>query len=317
MLSLTVTIDRFDGQKRYVSHYECTYKEQDTVLDLLNQIKEQYDQTLTFTANCRSAICGACAIKVNGRAVLACSTLLSELVRVFEVNEIRLQPLDNYRVIRDLAVDWEPKVSRLMEIKPWVEQSKKYTKDRPALQTREELKKFKQDTTCIFCGICASGCNKLSVGEADLIGPIVFSKAYSMLSDSRHCRKEEQLQAVMAKGLWKCMHCQECVSACPQAISPAQAIAFMRAVSIKKNKHNVGARHALAFYHDIKHTGRLDETLLAPKTEGFFKAALRLPTALKLLRRGKLKVLPLPKKIAQIHQVRKMLSELEKREDNE
>lgn len=317
MLHLTVTIDRFDGQKRYDSHYECTYKEQDTVLDLLNQIKEQYDLTLTFTANCRSAICGACAIKVNGRAVLACSTLLSELVRVFKTNEIRLQPLDNYRVVRDLAIDWESKVSRLMEIRPWVEQSKKYTKERPALQTHEELKKFKQEATCIFCGICASGCNKLSACEADFYEPYVYSKAYRILRDSRHCKKEKQLQAVMAKGLWKCMHCQECVSACPQEISPAQAIAFMRAASIKKNKHNVGARHALAFYHDIKRAGRLDETLLAPKTEGFFKAALRLPTALKLLRRGKLKILLLPKKIAQIHQVRKILSELEKGEDNE
>ena len=317
MLKLTVTIDRFDGQKSYVSHYECSYEEQDTVLDLLNQIKEKYDQTLTFTANCRSAICGACAVKVNGRAVLACSTLLSELVLVFQTNKIKLQPLDNYRVIRDLAVDWEPKVSRLTEINPWLEQGNQYAKDRPALQTREELKKFKQDTTCIFCGICASGCNKLSACGADFYEPYVYSKAYRILSDSRHCKKEKQLQAVMAKGLWKCMHCQECVSSCPQGVSPAQAISFMRAVSIKKNKHNAGARHALAFYHDIKHMGRLDETLLAPKTEGLLKAAMRLPTALKLLRRGKLKILPLPKKIAQIRQVRKMFSELEKKEDNE
>lgn len=32
------------------------------------------DITLNFTASCQSAICGACAVRVNGYSYLACDT---------------------------------------------------------------------------------------------------------------------------------------------------------------------------------------------------------------------------------------------------
>lgn len=314
MLEFKVTIDRFDGQQAYISYYNCSYNEQGTMLDLLQHIKEEHDSTLAFTANCRSAICGACAVRVNDRAVLACSTLLADMTQLFHTNKLYIQPLANYKIIRDLVVDWEPKVTRLTKVEPWLVPSKKYTKQNPALQTQGELAKFHSDTNCILCGICASSCNKLSANGKDFYEPYVYSKAHRMLSDSRHCQGKNQLQAVMDKGLWKCMHCQECVSSCPQGVSPAQDIALMRAASIKVSKNNLGARHALAFYNDIRNLGRLDETFLAPKTEGLLKAATRLSTALKLLRRGKLKLLPIPKKIKEIKQVRILLSELAHKE---
>ena len=40
----------------------------------MNDIKWSQDGTLSYRMSCRHAICGSCAIKVNGKSVLACKT---------------------------------------------------------------------------------------------------------------------------------------------------------------------------------------------------------------------------------------------------
>ena len=307
MTVVQVEVERFDGEKNYFSQYRLVAT--GTVLDLLHHIKNEYDSSLTFVANCRSGICGACAVRVNALAVLACSTPVEELLTVFKTNTLLIQPLANYQVIRDLVVDWEPKVERLCEIKPWLIVDPSYDRSHPPLQSAAELEKYNIDTHCSLCGICVSSCSKLSCDDRDYYEPYVYAKAHRFLNDCRHTTGKQQLQAVLAKGLWKCMHCQECVANCPQQVSAAQDIANLKARSLSIDNKNLGAKHALAFYHDIRTIGRLDETLLAPKTEGLLKAALRLPTAIKLLRHGKIHILPLREKIntTDIRKILKML----------
>ncbi|HEC24791.1 MAG TPA: succinate dehydrogenase/fumarate reductase iron-sulfur subunit, partial [bacterium] len=45
-----------------------------TVLNALISIKSEIDGTLSFRRSCRSAICGSCAMKINGISKLACKT---------------------------------------------------------------------------------------------------------------------------------------------------------------------------------------------------------------------------------------------------
>src|SRR3989442_3685982 len=45
-----------------------------TVLDALIRIKNEQDGRLTFRYSCRSAICGSCAMTINGAEKLACRT---------------------------------------------------------------------------------------------------------------------------------------------------------------------------------------------------------------------------------------------------
>ena len=49
-----------------------------TVLDGLIKIREEVDNTLTLRCSCRSAICGSCAMRINGQAMLACNTKVSD-----------------------------------------------------------------------------------------------------------------------------------------------------------------------------------------------------------------------------------------------
>jgi succinate dehydrogenase / fumarate reductase iron-sulfur subunit len=78
--------------------------------------------------------------------------------------------------------------------------------------------------------------------------------------------------------------------------------------------NNAGARHALAFYDDIKNTGRLNEMKMALKTEGIIKSMTRLPFALRLLRRGKMNPLHWPAKVKGIEQIRAILRAVEEAE---
>jgi fumarate reductase iron-sulfur subunit len=71
-----------------------------TLFIALNQIREKQDPGLQFDFACRSAICGSCAMMVNGRPALACRTLTADLPE-----SIHLYPLPVFQLVGDLSVD--------------------------------------------------------------------------------------------------------------------------------------------------------------------------------------------------------------------
>ena len=65
-----------------------------TLFTALSRIREEIDPSLQFDFVCRSAICGSCALLVNGRPKLACHTRTSELPK-----QITLMPLPFFRLV--------------------------------------------------------------------------------------------------------------------------------------------------------------------------------------------------------------------------
>ncbi len=297
-------VRRFDGQKAFWQEYAFDHEANKTVLWGLQKIKETIDPSLAFVAACRSAVCGACAVRVNGEALLACETPLDGLLSRFG-NTLVIEPLGNFTVLRDLVVDWEPKAARLAEAKPWLMPKAEFSAADGCRQSPAEAKRINAQTNCILCGACASECNKLSTGDDDFYEPFVYTKAGKFVADSRDGAPGEHLRPVLERGLWKCVHCQECVTKCPKRVAPAEDIAALRRASIAQGlTNNPGARHALAFCGDITGTGRLNEATMAVKTEGLLKSATRLPFALRLLWRGKLNPLHFPAPVEGIEGVR-------------
>jgi len=84
-------------KKETLDTFEVPYTEGMTVQILLRSIYENIDPTLAFRDfRCGQGICNTCRIKVNGRAVRSCETL----VRPGE--EILLEPA-NDEIIKDLV----------------------------------------------------------------------------------------------------------------------------------------------------------------------------------------------------------------------
>ena len=120
MRQITYHIHRYNEGRSYVQTYSFDYEPDRTILWGLQKIKDTIDPTLTFIAACRSAVCGACSIKVNGQAMLGCESKIDTLSERFGSDEFDIAPLGNFDVIRDLAVDWEAKVNRLKTVAPWI-----------------------------------------------------------------------------------------------------------------------------------------------------------------------------------------------------
>ena len=51
----------------------------DRFVDVLNEIKWRQDGTLTFRRSCVHGVCGSDAMRLNGRNMLACKTLVQDL----------------------------------------------------------------------------------------------------------------------------------------------------------------------------------------------------------------------------------------------
>ena len=282
-----------------------------TVLDCLNLIKWQQDGTLSFRMSCRSAICGSCAVKVNGHARLACKT---QVVDVVVNGEVKVEPLGNLKVIKDLIVDLEPFWSSLEKVEPWLvpDESKVYERER--LQSHDDQMKIDQASTCILCASCYSDCNVLEV-DKKFLGPASLAKAQRFVYDTRDSKSESRLSFLSREhGMWDCTHCAECSTRCPTEAKPLERIVELRTAAIMAgHTGNNGARHVLGFresvggFKGIGGSGLLNENYLPVRSVGFSLAGIFsiIPVGIRMIVRGKNPPI-IPHIIDKVGEVRKM-----------
>ena len=87
----------------------------DRLLDCLIRIRGEQDPTLSFRMSCAHGICGSDGMRINGICGLACQ----KLVKDFK-DEILIEPLPVFKVIKDLVVDLDPFFEKYQSIKPYL-----------------------------------------------------------------------------------------------------------------------------------------------------------------------------------------------------
>src|SRR3989338_9967925 len=107
-----------EGCEPFLQAYDIEAKEGMTILDALHFVKDEQDGTLAFRRSCRSAICGSCAVNLNGIPKLACNTQL--ITEYKKSGAIVIEPLPNHRIIKDLVVDFNPFWEKMNKIEPWL-----------------------------------------------------------------------------------------------------------------------------------------------------------------------------------------------------
>ena len=103
--TVTLEVFRYDpesGRDSFQS-YEVESRDDWVVLDALNFIKDHIDGTLSYRWSCRMGVCGSCGMMVNGYPVLSCSAFL----RDYLPGPVRVEPLNNFEVERDLIIDFD------------------------------------------------------------------------------------------------------------------------------------------------------------------------------------------------------------------
>ena len=191
------------------------------VLDGLNHVKDQIDGTLSYRWSCRMGICGSCGMTVNGEPKLTCATFLAE----YAPGPVRVEPLRNFPVIRDLIVDIGDFMRKLVRVKPWiVRAAEKPLADGEYLQTPQEMDEYKQFSMCINCMLCYSACPIYGL-DPKFIGPAAIALAQRYNFDNRDEGAPERMKVLSEhEGIWGCTFVGECTKVCPKHVDPAGAI---------------------------------------------------------------------------------------------
>jgi succinate dehydrogenase/fumarate reductase iron-sulfur protein len=80
---LTLKIKRFHKEKDpsvWTQTFEVESRKGMNLLEGLLRIQDEQDPSLAFRYSCRGAVCGSCAMRVNGQIVLACRTSVEGLL---------------------------------------------------------------------------------------------------------------------------------------------------------------------------------------------------------------------------------------------
>ena len=283
------SLEAGDQAPRY-SEYSIDVEEHATVLDALIQVRDYEDGTLALRYSCRSAICGSCAMRINGRAGLACK-IKAAAVAKGDGHEVVVEPMGNMPVIKDLVTDMEPYWNKMRQITPWLQPVTQ--PEREFLVPHAAMMDISRTMNCIHCGACVSACTVLEIDKS-FIAPAALAKAYRFVGDPRDGVTKERLKELseVAGGIWDCTRCNMCVEVCPKDVRPMDRIMQLREMAIEAGiKGNTGYRHGEAFAGSVRRLGRLDEARLLPGSVGFWnvpRLLSEMPGALRLLRAGKL-----------------------------
>ncbi len=207
---MKLTIQKSNGYKEY----EVESQEESTLLEILMFIQERIDPELSFRFGCRSGICGCCALRLDGKEVLACTHKPN-------TKEATVEPLRFHDVIKDLAVAYEVPLETLERAKAYMQEP---AEDTP---NSDDLALFEKQSDCILCGSCYSACPVFAV-DKEFLGPFTLTRAFRYIIDVKEVNKLDKISAIQYKGVWDCTSCGECSAVCPQGIDPKADIIKLR-----------------------------------------------------------------------------------------
>jgi fumarate reductase iron-sulfur subunit len=222
--NITLQVTRYrpeQDDEPTVQEYEVPLRKDWAVLDGLNHIKDHQDGTLSYRWSCRMGICGSCGMTVDGEPKLTCATFLTD----YDPGPVRVEPLANFPLIRDLVVEIGDFLRKLPKVKPWIVRDEdKPISEGEYLQTPKQMEEYKQYSMCINCMLCYSACPVYGL-DPNFIGPAAIALAQRYNLDSRDQGASDRLDLLIhPDGIWGCTFVGECTRACPKDVDPAGAI---------------------------------------------------------------------------------------------
>ncbi|MBI4020042.1 MAG: 2Fe-2S iron-sulfur cluster binding domain-containing protein [Candidatus Aenigmarchaeota archaeon] len=185
--------------------YDVPYTERMRILDLLFYIQRNLEGSLAFRWNCREGICGSCAMRVNGRPVLACKEEVKG-------NEITVEPLKVFPVVKDLVTDRAEIYikEKTLQLHFIGEKSGGFYKISEA-----EIKRASEFRKCIDCLICHDVCHA-NREKLDYTGPRNLVK---VMAQQLHPRNTlDRVPLLEGAGVNFCNVTRCCQQVCPQEI---------------------------------------------------------------------------------------------------
>lgn len=276
MAEFKLKIRRYDpetGAAPYWDEHTVELEPHRSVLEGILQARNEKDGSIGVRCSCRSAICGSCGVRVNGKAGLACHTHLDDaLASAGEDGVIEVEPMGNMPIIKDLIVDMDAvHWKKIQRVTPWLI-GKEPVPEREYIVSRESMIDVTQSMACIQCGACVSDCLSMEVDPL-FVGPAALAKTYRFVGDPRDAAHEQRLKDLGEDkhGIYDCTHCFKCIEACPKGVAPMNQIMRLRRIAgndFQIKDRNNGERHEAAFVKNIEKNGILHEADLLPDSYG-------------------------------------------------
>ena len=196
-----------------VAHYqrlEVAYTPKMRVLDVLNDLADQQTPDLAYRWLCGSKMCGTCAVRMNGREVLACWEAVEPTMRI--------EPLRNYPVIRDLVIDRASYEQRVAAFEPWIDRQVGSYPGFPEPLSHRAMRDASKALECISCMACDSACPVIGLeNRTNFAGPASLVQLAQTALDPRQ-DPAKVATALAGAGIANCLSCYKCEEVCPAHI---------------------------------------------------------------------------------------------------
>lgn len=220
------------GAPSYWEEFEVPYRPNMNVISALMEIqknpvnaKGEKVRSIVWESNCLEEVCGACSMKINGRARQACSALIDRLEQ-----PIVLEPMSTFPVEKDLVINRQRMFEALKEIQGWIPIDGTYPLGPgPAIAPDEQQEAYKY-STCMTCGCCLEACPNVN-DASPYLGPQAMAQVnYFNLHPTGKMQKNQRMEAVIGEGgIANCGNSQNCVRVCPKGIPLTTALAELNA----------------------------------------------------------------------------------------
>ncbi len=235
---LAFEIFRYNPQDpESLPHTECFELDETPFMTLyiaLNRIRETQAPGLQFDFACRSAICGSCAMLVNGRPSLACRTLTADLPET-----IRLHPLPVFALIGDLSVDTGKWFRALAErTAAWIHSRMPFDPEsEEARMSDDDARAIYESDRCIECGCCVAACGAANVDD-DFLAAAGMNRIARFIMDPRDERSTEDWFEVVAgpSGVFGCLGLMACADVCPRQLPLLEVSAYLRRLTLSLSR---------------------------------------------------------------------------------
>lgn len=242
------------GKDSYWELFDIEYEREMNVISVLQRIAAKATTVdgkkvtpVAWDCGCLEEVCGSCTMVINGRVRQSCSALVDNLLNE-NPDEIVLEPMSKFPVIRDLMVDRQRLFRALQRVQAWVPVDSYYDMGAGERQLREAQEQNYPLSQCMSCGCCLEACpqytkielekrsdetdeafevRKFAAFDESFVGAHAISQA--MLHNHNPTGKSlasERLDALMGPGgVAACGNAQNCVSVCPKEIPLTTSIA--------------------------------------------------------------------------------------------
>jgi succinate dehydrogenase/fumarate reductase iron-sulfur protein len=226
----TVAIQRFapeaDARPRLEQH-RVEVADSASILDVLFALQRGPAPDLAFRFSCRVGMCGSCAMVVNGREQLTCSTLAAPLGP-----HLHIQPLRNLPAVRDLVVDLAPFFAAYQRAMPHFVPRQDLSGFYAIPHASAEWGLMDHQPQCIDCAACYSACTLVTL-RPRYLGPMALHRALTLIADPRDDAREERLERVSDEsGAFRCHTLGNCRDVCPRGISPTASIQRLKRMAV-------------------------------------------------------------------------------------